>query len=294
MAGSGFPSVPVHLSQLLSDSSVELVSAVLDESPATLAMRVRADDRVSADDARRVRTAARRFATGMPLAYAVGTAAFRHLLLAVDERVLIPRPETELLVDHVLRLTAGRSGGTAIDVGTGSGALALALAQEGDFARVIATDISTDALAVARSNAERCHDQLRAPVEFRHGSDLGPCRELEPRATIIVSNPPYIRYAEAETLPALVRNWEPPTALFAPQDGQARYQALLGEAPGVLEPGGWLVLECDSTRAHETLALAKARSEYSEVELHEDLTGRPRVLLARLTGADSAHSASLR
>lgn len=276
------PPTTVRLAQLLSEHSIELVAAVLQRGRASLALRARAGDTVSAVHAERVSQAATRLARGMPFAYAVGTAAFRHLVLAVDERVLIPRPETELLVDHVLRLRAGQPGGTAIDVGTGSGAIALALAQEGDFARVIATDISADALHVARGNASRCADLLRTPVEFRQGSDLAPCAELLPRASVIVSNPPYIAYAEANTLPALVRNWEPPTALFAPEEGLARYHALLAGAPEVLEPGGWLVLECDSTRAEATRALATECGVYAEVVLHADLTGRPRVLVARL------------
>jgi release factor glutamine methyltransferase len=112
--------------------------------------------------------AAARRARGAPLAYAVGRAAFRHLVLSVDERVLIPRPETEGLVDLVLG--AKNVGGVAVDVGTGSGAITLALASEGRFDRVIGTDISTDAIAVAESNAHRLASGWSATVEFRAGS----------------------------------------------------------------------------------------------------------------------------
>src|SRR5688500_4181562 len=164
--------------------------------------------------------AARKRASGAPFAYAVGRAAFRHLTLDVDERVLIPRPETELLVDEVLAC-ALPPGGLAIDVGTGSGALALALAMEGRFAHVIATDLSLDALDVARANHVRRAHAMKAPVEFRHGSLLAPVagdRTLG-RARLVVSNPPYIAHHEASQLPRAVRDWEPALALFSGPDG---------------------------------------------------------------------------
>jgi release factor glutamine methyltransferase len=215
----------------------------------------------------------------MPFAYATGFAAFRHFELAVDQRVLIPRPETELLVDHVLRLRAGVAGGIAVDVGTGSGAIALSLAHEANFARVIATDISTDALDVARHNAQLLRAQLRTPVEFRLGPDLAPVQEL--KLAVLVSNPPYIAHHESDALPAAVRDWEPSIALFAEEGGMARYRALLQGAPDVLEGGGWLVLELDSTRARETAALAAQVGAYTDISVHSDLTGRPRILVAQ-------------
>ncbi|MDE3054593.1 MAG: methyltransferase domain-containing protein, partial [Gemmatimonadota bacterium] len=116
--------------------------------------------------------AARRLAHGMPFQYAVGRASFRGLTLEVDERVLIPRPETEQLVEAVLDETRDARGGTAVDVGTGSGAIALALAEEGAFEHVVGIDLSADALAVARYNAEALAQRLRAAVEFRQGSLL--------------------------------------------------------------------------------------------------------------------------
>lgn len=259
-----------------------LVAAVLDRTPASVASGCASDEIVAAAAQSRVRAAAERLGQGMPFAYAVGTAAFRHLLLDVDPRVLIPRPETELLVDHVLRLTQGRAGGVAVDIGTGSGAIALALAQEGAFTRIIATDISEDALAVARENARRLAPELRAPVEFRLGADLSP---LGPELVdVLVSNPPYIAYDEAPALPALVRDWEPPTALFAPDGGMARYVALLRGAPRVVRPGGWVVLECDSARAADTLRLADSTGHFTATTVHNDLTGRPRLLVAQVAG----------
>ncbi len=220
-----------------------------------------------------------RLAQGMPMAYATGVAAFRHLELHVDARVLIPRPETEIVVEHALRACADRPGGVAVDIGTGSGAIALALAQEGHFDRVIATDVSADALAVARLNAARVQGTLRCPVEFRLGADLAPL--AGERVRLVVSNPPYIAHHEAEALPAAVRDWEPPTALFASDDGMARYAAIVAGAPAVFEPGGWLVFECDARRAGRVAALFRAEDGWRDVAVSPDLTGRDRVCLAR-------------
>lgn len=258
-----------------------LVAGVLDVTPGEVLRRQAADDTLPAPLAAAVRAAAARRVQGEPLAYCVGRAAFRKLVLAVDRRVLIPRPETEVVVEAALRITANWPGGVAVDIGTGSGAIALSLATEGRFDRVIATDISLDALTVARANAATVG--LTVPLEFRVGSDLAPVSELKPSgspARVIVSNPPYIAYTEAAALPASVRAWEPPVALFADHDGMARYEALLAGAPAVLEPGGWVVLELDATRAERTADLARDQG-YDEVRLVQDLTGRNRVLVAR-------------
>jgi release factor glutamine methyltransferase len=223
----------------------------------------------------RARDAADRRVQGAPFAYAVGQAAFRHLTLNVDERVLIPRAETELLVEEVL---ARRAGGIVVDVGTGSGAIALALASEGEFDQVIATDVSTGALAVARSNLERLAPRLRSPVELRAGSGLAPVRGLT--AAAIVSNPPYIAHAEASELPTSVRDWEPAVALFSGDDGMRDTARLIEDAAGVLEPGGLLALEVDSRRASRAAKLASNSGFYSDVIVRPDLTGRDRILLA--------------
>jgi release factor glutamine methyltransferase len=250
-----------------------LVSAMLDCAPGELAARL--DRPLPFTAADRIRAAAARRASGEPMAYAVGTAPFRHLVLHVDARVLIPRPETEIVVEEALRAGAERPGGVAVDIGTGSGAIALALATEGQFERVIATDISADALAVARANAERIAPSV--PVEFRQGADLAP---LDLQARVIVSNPPYIAYEEAAGLPASVRDWEPATALFAADGGMACYAVLLAQAASSLEPAGWLVLEVDARRAAETAELAR-RLGWQDGRLVRDLSGRERVLVVR-------------
>jgi release factor glutamine methyltransferase len=234
-----------------------------------------------AEDALRaaaLRAAGRR-AKGAPLAYAVGRASFRHLTLAVDERVLIPRPETELLVEIVLGECGAAPGGTVVDVGTGSGAIALALAQEGSFARVIATDVSRDALAVAQENARTLAAQLRAPVEFRHGSLLDPVDGAAVWA--IVANPPYIAFDEAAALPASVRDWEPAIALFSADRGLADTARLVRQAAARLEARGLLALEVDARRASLVAELVSADARYEDVSVRLDLAGRERFVVAR-------------
>lgn len=227
------------------------------------------------------RRAVARLQRGAPFAYAVGRATFRHLTLDVDERVLIPRPETEVLVDEVLRLarSGGISAGVAVDVGTGSGAIALSLASEGNFARVIGTDVSRDAIEVARRNAMLVTGALRAEVEFRHGSLLGPVHGTAVAA--VVSNPPYIADGEAAALPARVRDWEPALALFSGSDGMDATRAIIRGAAGLLQPGGILALEVDMRRAMVAAELVATDVRYCDVAVRLDLTGRERFVLAR-------------
>ena len=224
-------------------------------------------------------SAATRRARGAPLQYAAGRAAFRHLTLDVDERVLIPRPETEQLVDIVLELTRDVSGGIAADVGTGSGAIALALASEGSFDRVLATDVSLDALEIARRNCRRCASALRAGVSLRHGSLLGPVTERGLRA--VVSNPPYIAYGEATSLPASVRDWEPAVALYSGAEGMAATARLVRDARAVLAAGGLLAMEVDARRAGLAAELVASAGAYADVRVLLDLTGRERFVVAR-------------
>jgi release factor glutamine methyltransferase len=234
---------------------------------------------VDADTLSRSRVAVDKRIQGAPLAYAVGRASFRHLTLDVDERVLIPRPETEQLVDLVLDETASSEGGVAIDVGTGSGAIAIALAAEGHFSRVYATDISRDAVDVARHNVELSKSFLRSPLEILHGSLLGPL--LDVRARAVVSNPPYIALGEAASLPASVRDWEPAVALFSGNDGLRATARLVREAADVLAPGGLLALEVDVRRASLVAELVSRERRFHAIRMELDLTGRERFVLAR-------------
>jgi release factor glutamine methyltransferase len=261
---------------LARDEARDIVAAILDVPrfwPST--NRDALVDATAVDEAREAAAARGR---GAPFAYAVGRAAFRHLTLAVDPRVLIPRPETELLIDLVLQAEEGGHG-SLVDVGTGSGAIALALATEGRFDRVIATDVSRDAIAVAERNAAFLRDDLVASVEFMHGSLLAPVAHLQ--FDVVVSNPPYIAFAEMEELPASVRDWEPPLALFSADEGLATTRALIREGRGVLVPGGLIALEVDTRRASLVAEAVASDGEYRDVAVHLDLTGRERFVLAR-------------
>lgn len=222
--------------------------------------------------------AADRRASGAPLAYAVGRANFRQLTLAVDQRVLIPRPETELLVELVLG--RARPGGVVVDVGTGSGAIAIALATEGEYERVIATDISSDALEIARSNAGACG---AGNVDFVQGDLLAPAAGGAGRwghVAAVVSNPPYIAFGEVHELPASVREWEPVIALLSAGNGLATTARLVRQAATVLEPGGLLALEVDARRASLVVEMLSSHGHFRDIVIHLDLAGRERFVLA--------------
>jgi len=246
---------------------------------------LRRDREPSPEVARRFREALKRRARGVPFAYAVGSVGFRTLELQIDSRALIPRPETEGLVELVLDWARGAGerdegrgrGGVAADIGTGCGCIALSLAVEGEFDRVIAVERSAAAAALARENVERVRPPV--PVEVREGDLLAPLGGGA-RLRAIVSNPPYLTDAEYASVNPGVRLFEPREALVGGGDGLAVTRALLAGARGLLEPGrGLIALEIDERRAAETAALARAHG-WSQVVVREDLFGRPRFLLA--------------
>jgi protein-(glutamine-N5) methyltransferase, release factor-specific len=254
----------------------EIVAAVLDVPKFWAAANAVAD--ASPQVARSVIRAAMKRAGGMPLAYAVGRASFRHLTLEVDERVLIPRVETEVLVDRVLERCTPKTR-TIADIGTGSGAIALSLAFEAEFDRVFATDVSLDAINVAAANAASFSKALKSPVEFRNGSLLAPLRGEKLDA--IVCNPPYISFAEIAELPPDVRDWEPSLALLCAQDGLSVTRELVRQAPDALVRGGFLALEVDTVRAGTVAEMIAVDGRYAEIEVQLDLTGRERFVFAR-------------
>lgn len=225
----------------------------------------------------------RRRAEREPLQYILGHAAFRELELAVDRRVLIPRPETEVLVEEVLVWArgAGEGGLTALDIGTGSGAIALSLLVEGPFAKVVAVDVSHDALAVANANAEAVGVADRA--DFREGSLFA---ALEPgeRFDVVVSNPPYVAEAEAADLEPEVGVWEPHAALFGGPDGLAVIRQLVGGAHDALRDGGLLALEVGAGQAGLVVAAVEGTGAYDDVRVRRDLAGRQRLVLATRSG----------
>jgi len=184
-----------------------------------------------------------------PVAYILGRWGFRGLDLDVDRRVLVPRPETELLVDRCLALLDGVAGPAVLDVGTGSGAIALALASELPEARVAGCDVSGDALDVARANGER----LGVEVEWVASDMLAGVEGR--RFHLVVSNPPYVAAGEIEALEPEVRDWEPRGATVAGETGLEAIERLVAQAPAALEPGGALVLEVGAGQAAAGAAL---------------------------------------
>jgi release factor glutamine methyltransferase len=221
----------------------------------------------------------RRRASREPLQYIVGRTGFRQLDLKTDPRALIPRPETEGLVQEVLDWASTKEGsvGRVWDMGTGTGAVAFSLAAEGACTKIVATDVSPEALSVAADNAERCDPG--GLVELREGSLFEPLAQGE-SFDVIVSNPPYIADGEKEELQPEVRNWEPPEALFAGEEGLDVIRELVAGAPERLSAGGLLALECGLGQAERVAAWVNATGAFAEVWIRTDLAGRPRFVMA--------------
>lgn len=223
-----------------------------------------------------VRELVRRRGLREPLAYVLGEAAFGDLILMVDRRVLVPRPETEQLVE-LIKDTVTMGPATVLDLGTGSGALALALAQLYPDARVTGVDASEDALAVARENARRC--ELDGQVEFCR-SDWFEALDEDGPFDLIVSNPPYLTEAEWQAAEPEVRTHEPKAALVADDEGCAALLAIIQAASKFLSPGGWLFLET-GIQQHPRLLAAAAEAGLTVVVSAQDWSGRDRFVSAR-------------
>ncbi len=227
-----------------------------------------------------------RRAAGTPLQHVTGEQQFLDLVLRVEPGVFVPRPETEGLVLAALEALEGWPSPAVVDVGTGTGAVALAIASRRPDARVLATDVSAEAVALARANAER----LGLPVEVLRGDLLGPVpAELRGRLALLVSNPPYLDPEAYDDLPAEVRA-DPYEALVGGTDVHRR---LAGAAVAWLAPGGWLALEIGDAQAGEVRDLILAALPGARVEVRPDLAGRDRVLLARAPGVPGSDARDL-
>lgn len=215
-----------------------------------------------------------------PLAHLVGEQEFWSLLFVVSRSVLIPRPETEELLERVLAVAAdhGLPPGPIVDLGAGSGVISVVLALELADRRVVAVDRSLEALRIARENVRR--HGVADRVLLVNGDWLSGLRP-EPRFSLVVSNPPYIAAGALAGLEPEVREYEPQMALTSGNDGLDAIRLLADRARVVLVPGGWLFMEIGADQGEAVLNLLASFSEYDSVQVHADLAGLPRVAQAR-------------
>jgi release factor glutamine methyltransferase len=278
------------VSQELSSSGIEshrleaeiLVSAVLGllDEPRVELLRT-GDRELSTAQARTLASLILRRLSGEPVQYIVRRAWFRDLVLEVGPGVLIPRPETEVLVGEVIA-RIGAKPARVVDVGTGSGCIALAIAAECPGASVIALDVSPEALRYAEINRDRVEAQFPGTakrVQILEGEGLASLFATD-RFDVIVSNPPYVSEADRATLPRDVRDHEPHLALFAAKDGLAMLEEIIQEAPERLVPGGLLALEVGDGQARAVSDLIARAGAYDGRRIVPDLAGRQRVVLA--------------
>lgn len=255
---------------------------------------------LSAEGAKCLASLVQRRLLGEPLQHIEGSVAFRTLELVTDTRALIARPETEQLVDLIHRLVPRRRAGTgpvrvvprpgadlgaepvgrALDIGTGSGAIALSLAAEGIARHVVGVDISAAALEQAVENRRRAGLDRR--VEFRRsGSDPFSALETSDRFGIVVSNPPYVGDDEMADLPVEVRDFDPPEALRGGADGLDLIRRIATQGPDHLEPGGILFLEIGASQAEAVCELLAGTGGWTDIEVYPDFSGFDRFIVAR-------------
>lgn len=236
-------------------------------------------DESTADDRRtQFRDLVRRRVEGCPVAYLVGRKEFYQLAFEVTPAVLIPRPATEAVVLAALERAKPLSAPRILDVGTGSGCIAISIAKQHLGAQIIATDVSEEALVVARRNAETLGTSSRLSVVR---SDLFAELARDDAFDLIVSNPPYVRSGDIAQLSADIRDHEPRLALDGGADGFAVIDRLLAEAPSRLRPGGWLVIEIGADQPDEMLARLNTISDLVDGQILPDRDGHARVAVAR-------------
>ena len=241
------------------------------------------DKPLSPNELSRMHVLVERRGKGEPLQYVTGEMPFRHIVLRCEEGVLIPRPETEILVDAALEGLDALGGKEAwprvLDLCTGTGCIACSVAGEREGARVVATDLSPAAVSLARRNVEALGlGAFVDVVECDLASAVPP--ELMGTFSVLVSNPPYIPSAVVPTLPDEVAGFEPRLALDGGPDGLDLFRRILDLAPVALQPGGWLCVELFEDNVADAAELCRNQGGWARVEVREDLTHRPRVLVA--------------
>jgi release factor glutamine methyltransferase len=259
---------PRHEAEILLEAAIGRSRAYLMAHPEERILDCEATDRYEAGVTRR--------AQGEPIAYILGRKEFWSLPLRVDPAVLVPRPETELVVERALEHLPGGTACRVLDLAAGSGAIALAIASERPLCRVVGTDASPAAVALAQINAAQL---AAANVEFRTGSWFEPAHEEV--YDLIASNPPYIAEGDTRVEPA-VRRYEPHEALFAGPSGLEALDAIVAGARRHLRPGGWLVVEHGDTQGAAVRELFTAAG-FESVVTHRDLAGRDRCTEGRST-----------
>ena len=284
------------IAQAIAEGSARLGASHVDEARRTAGVLLchalgidrthlltRSDEQIIDSDYESYLQLVERRAAGEPVQYITGHQEFFGLDFNVTNEVLIPRPETEFLVERVIALAIefpGEPNPLIADIGTGSGCIAISLATRLPHARLIATDISAAALEVARANASRHGVSDR--IQFVQGDALEPLARLdvEGAVDVLVSNPPYVEEATSELIQREVREWEPHTALFAGADGLDFYRRLLPDAPRYLKPGGFVVLEIGYSQL-DSIAAMIAGSSLELVDATPDLQGIPRAVCIR-------------
>lgn len=215
---------------------------------------------------------------GEPVSYLIGRKEFWSLPFKVGPAVMVPRPQTETLVEEALMLFSSHSSPKILDIGTGSGAIAIALATELPQATIIATDISAEALSVARENAA---SNQTSTITFFQGDLFAPVDGREAGFDLIVSNPPYIAHDAISSLPPGIRDYEPLLALDGGPDGLACYRRIVAQAPRYLRPGGWLLLEVGEGQSRPLLELVTQTTMFGVPETALDVLHIERVVKAQ-------------
>jgi release factor glutamine methyltransferase len=258
-----------------------LLEAVLNKSKVDLYLN---KDRIlTSDETEKFNQCLKERMSGRPVQYIIGTVEFFGLEFKVDERVLIPRPETETLVEVVIKEFSGRQNLKIIDLGTGSGAIAVSLAANLKNPFIYATDVSREALELAKENASR--HKVDSQIEFSCGDLFEPLKErnLEGQIDCVVSNPPYVGKDEFEHLPKEVKDYEPLVALKTDEEGTSFHRKIIENSLGFLNKGGILALEVGLGQARRVADLIRDRKDFKNTEIKRDLGGIERIVVSRKT-----------